>query len=158
MNLNVREADQLGTDFLSKEEALALSGLLNIRAADRVIELDVLPDAGVHFLAIRDIRAETAGRDNHAVLRHHRNLGAEVVADNSHHTAALILNELHGRCIEEHLNLAIRIRDHLFKRTDIGIAVRGRRIVRTLAKRPGRSADMVVELHAEAFQPVHGVH
>ena len=88
VNLNVREADQLGTDFLSKEEALALSGLLNIRAADRVIELDVLPDAGVHFLAIRDIRAETAGRDNHAVLRHHRNLGAEVVADNSHHTAS----------------------------------------------------------------------
>ena len=158
MNLNVREADQLGANLLSEEEALTLGCLLNIRAADRVIELDVLPDAGVPFLAIRDIRAETTGRDNHSVLRHHRNLGAEVVTDNSHHTAALILNELHGRRIKEHLNLAIRIRDHLFKRTDIGIAVRGRRIVRTLTKRPGRGADMVVELHTEAFQPIHGVH
>ena len=66
MNLDVVQIDQVGAMLLGDEQAFALSGLLNVRATNRVIKFDALPNARIDFLAELDVGAETAGGNHNA--------------------------------------------------------------------------------------------
>jgi hypothetical protein len=74
--------------------------------------------------------------------------------------AALILQKVGGGRIRQNLNCAVRILDDLFEAADVGVAGRSGRIVAALPESARSCADLVLKLHAHAFEPfdrLHGV-
>ena len=159
MNLDVVQIDQVGAVLLGDDQTVALSGLLNVRATNRVIKFDALPNARIDFLAELDVGAETAGGNHNAVLGIENNLLAEVLGCDAC-DAALILQQVGCLGIGQHLDGAVRTLDDLFKAANVGVAGRSGRIMAALPKGACSRADFILKLHAHALEPfdrLHGV-
>ena len=70
-------------------------------------------------------------------------------------TAGLVLNQ--GDCVHVGVDLHVVAMsgDVFFKRTNVGVAGRSSRIVRTLPQSTGSGTDFIFELNADAFKPVN---
>ena len=156
MNLDVVEADQRGAHLLRHHKTVTLSSLCKIRAADRIVELHFLPDAGVVFLTHLDVGAEAAG-GNHHCTRINRNLAAEILGHDAR-DALVGGDEIRHLGIGQDLNASARILNDVFKRADVGIARRRRRIVASLPEGARCGADLILKFDAQAFEPVDLVH
>ena len=152
VNLNVGEADQICVDLFGHDEAVALRSGADVGAADFLVELRFLPDAGVELLAEFDVGAEAARGDDDALVAVDLH-GLAVVLRLNADDAAVFLNEVEGLRFEKDMDAVAVFFERLFKRRDIGVAARRIRIVRALIERARGCAYLRVHDEAHAFEP-----
>ena len=157
MNLNVGHADNVCTDFFTHDDAGTLSGLVEVRAADTLAEVIVFEHAGVDFLTKSNVSTEAAGCQDDALVSHELGglAGVVVFSYNSDNTAGLVLNQGDSVHVGVDLHVVAMSGDVFFKRTNVGVAGRSSRIVRTLPQSTGSGTDFIFELNADAFKPVN---
>ncbi len=157
VQLDVGQADELGAGPFGERQALALGAGLDVGAADGVVEHDFLPHAVVDGLAVLHVGAEAAGGDDNGLGVHGHLVGAVVEGLHAHHVARLVGDELGGLHVVQKRDLVGVVADELLERADVGVARRGGRVVAALAEGAGGAVALVLELHAQALQPVDGI-
>ena len=157
MNLNVGHADHVRADFLAHQDAGALGGLLEVRAADALAEVVVFEDARVDFLTELHVGAEAAGCNDHALFSLEERVAAGLVVLGKHarHAAVGVLEHVFGFNVGDDLHVGM-LGDVLLEDADVGVARRSGGIVGALPERARGRADLVLELHADRFEPFDG--
>ena len=157
VQLDVGQADELGAGVLGEHHALALGAGLDVGAADGIVQHDFLPHARVHLLTVLHVAAEAAGGDDHGAAVHGDLLLAVVERLHAHHGTGVIQDELFGlHVVEQHDGIGVVV-DELLERADVGVARRRGRVMAALAERSGGRTDLVLELDAQALEPVNGI-
>ena len=159
MNLNVGHTDNVCTDFFTHDDAGALGRLVEVRAADALAEVIVFEHAGVDFLTKSNISTEAACCQDDALVSHELGglAGVVVFSYYTDNTAGLVLNQGDRVHVGVDLHVVAMSGDVFFKRTNVGVAGRSSRIVRTLPQSTRSSTDFVFKLNADAFQPMNGL-
>lgn len=156
VHLNVGKPNEIGLDLFGHDEAFTLSGNADVRAPDRFVEVGFLPDACVHLLAILDVCAKAARRDDDALGSHHTDLLAVVLGFDAY-DAAVLLDKAECLGVKKHLNLIGVLLEGLFKRADVGVAARGIGVVRALIESARGCAHLGIDDEPHAFKPTEGV-
>ena len=154
VQLDVGQADELGTGGLGELEALALGAGVDVGAADGGVEHDIGPNARVDLLAVLDVGAEAARGDDDGL-----GVDADLLAVGAHG-----LHADNGAVGGKELGGVAAVQDGdaelaalLNERADVGVAGRRVGVVAALAQRAGGRADGVLEANAQLLEPVHGV-